>query len=221
VQRQHKLTTKRNVYYDSSLVSRAQQYAAVQQKGAMLWFTGLSGSGKSTVGRALEKRLLRRRIHVYRLDSDNIRIGLPRPELLRDGPRRKRRREGEIAALSSEAGVVTLVTLVTPFRARRDEVRGLHENMGVPFYEVLVDVPVSVAADRGVKCLHKRMIAGEIKEFTGISLPYEAPLQPELHLTTHNMILADEVDSLLAFLRPRPSHGRGQAAQWVSWCCDR
>lgn len=200
-QRQHKLTTKRNVYYDSSLVTRAQRYAAVQQKGATLWFTGLSGSGKSTVGRALEKELLRRRIHVYRLDGDNVRIGLNRDLSFTETDRAESvRRVGEMAALFAEAGVVTLVALVSPFRARRDQVRELHEKMGIPFYEVFVDVPVSVAADRDVKGLYKRAIAGEIKDFTGISAPYEAPLTPDVHLTTHNMTLSDEVDSLLKFL---------------------
>ncbi|TMW58296.1 hypothetical protein Poli38472_011884 [Pythium oligandrum] len=201
VQRQEKLNTKRNVYYDSSLITRPQRYAAVQQKGATLWFTGLSGSGKSTVGRALEKELLRRRVHVYRLDGDNVRIGLNRDLSFSETDRAESvRRVGEMSALFSEAGVITLVALVSPFRARRDEVRDLHKKMNIPFYEVFVDVPVSVAADRDVKGLYKRAIAGEIKDFTGISSPYEAPLTPEVHLTTHNMTLEQEVDMILKFL---------------------
>ncbi|GLE08920.1 hypothetical protein PINS_up020395 [Pythium insidiosum] len=190
-QRHEKLNTKRNVYYDSSLMTRPQRYAAVQQKGATLWFTGLSGSGKSTIGRALEKELLRRRIHVYRLDGDNVRIGLNRDLGFSETDRAESvRRVGEMSALFSEAGVITLVALVSPFRARRDEVRDLHQKMNIPFYEVFVDVPVSVAADRDVKGLYKRAIAGEIKDFTGVSSPYEAPLKPEVHLKTNNMTLA-------------------------------
>lgn len=200
-QRVDKLKMARNVYYDSSLVSRPQRYAAVQQKGATLWFTGLSGSGKSTVGRALEKELLRRRVHVYRLDGDNVRIGLNRDLGFSEADRAESvRRVGEMAALFSEAGVITLVALVSPFRARRDEVRELHQKMNIPFYEVFVDVPVSVAADRDVKGLYKRAIKGEIKDFTGISSPYEEPLAPEIHLFTANMTLEDEVNQMLKVL---------------------
>jgi 3'-phosphoadenosine 5'-phosphosulfate synthase len=200
-QRIDKLSMKRNVYYDSSLISRPQRYAAVQQKGATLWFTGLSGSGKSTVGRALEKELLRRRVHVYRLDGDNVRIGLNRDLSFSEADRAESvRRVGEMSALFSEAGVITLVALVSPFRARRDEVRELHKKMNIPFYEVFVDVPVSVAADRDVKGLYKRAIKGEIKDFTGISSPYEEPLNPEIHLFTANMTLDDEVNLMIKVL---------------------
>ncbi|KAJ0394035.1 hypothetical protein P43SY_011763 [Pythium insidiosum] len=200
-QRHEKLNTKRNVYYDSSLMTRPQRYAAVQQKGATLWFTGLSGSGKSTIGRAVEKELLRRRIHVYRLDGDNVRIGLNRDLGFSETDRAESvRRVGEMSALFSEAGVITLVALVSPFRERRDEVRDLHQKMNIPFYEVFVDVPVSVAADRDVKGLYKRAMAGEIKDFTGVSSPYEPPLKPEVHLKTNNMTLQDEVDMIMEFL---------------------
>lgn len=200
-QRLEKLTMERNVYYDSSLLTRPQRYAAVQQKGATLWFTGLSGSGKSTVGRALEKELLRRRVMVYRLDGDNVRIGLNRDLGFSETDRAESvRRVGEMSALFSEAGVITLVALVSPFRNRRDEVRELHEKMGIPFYEVFVDVPVSVAADRDVKGLYKRAMKGEIKDFTGISSPYEAPLTPEIHLNASSTSLDEEVNLILKFL---------------------
>lgn len=199
--RLEKLDKKRNVYYDSSLISRSQRYAAVQQKGATLWFTGLSGSGKSTVGRAVEKELLRRRVHVYRLDGDNVRIGLNRDLSFSEADRAESvRRVGEMSTLFSEAGVITLVALVSPFRARRDEVRELHKKMNIPFYEVYVDVPVSVAADRDVKGLYKRAIKGEIKDFTGISSPYEEPLNPEIHLHSSNTSLDEEVQLVIKYL---------------------
>jgi 3'-phosphoadenosine 5'-phosphosulfate synthase len=173
----------------------------VQQKGATLWFTGLSGSGKSTVGRALERELLRRRVLTYRLDGDNVRIGLNRDLGFSETDRAESvRRVGEMSALFSEAGVITLVALVSPFRARRDEVRALHQKMGIPFYEVFVDVPVSVAADRDVKGLYKRAMKGEIKDFTGISSPYEQPLTPEIHLNASRDSLDAEVDLILKFL---------------------
>ncbi|CAH0485186.1 unnamed protein product [Peronospora farinosa] len=197
-QRLQKLELQRNVYYDSSLLSRSQRYAAVQQKGATLWFTGLSGSGKSTVGRALEKQLLQRRIHTYRLDGDNVRIGLNRDLGFSETDRAESvRRVGEMSALFSEAGVITLVALVSPFRARRDDVRELHKKMNIPFYEVFVDVSVSVAADRDVKGLYKRAMKGEIKDFTGISSPYEEPLNPEIHLNTSSQSLEDEIKMIL------------------------
>ena len=197
-QRIQKLDMQRNVYYDSSLLSRSQRYAAVQQKGATLWFTGLSGSGKSTVGRALETELLRRRVHTYRLDGDNVRIGLNRDLSFSETDRAENvRRVGEVSALLSEAGVITLVALVSPFRARREEVRELHKKMDIPFYEVFVDVSVSVAADRDVKGLYERAMKGEIKDFTGISSPYEKPLNPEIHLNTSSQSLEDEVKMIL------------------------
>lgn len=197
-QRLQKLDMQRNVYYDSSLLSRPQRYAALKQKGATLWFTGLSGSGKSTVGRALEKELLRRRLHTYRLDGDNVRIGLNRDLGFSETDRAESvRRVGEMSALFSEAGIITLVALVSPFRSRRDEVRELHKKMKIPFYEVFVDVPVSVAADRDVKGLYKRAIKGEIKDFTGISSPYEEPLNPEIHLNASSQLLEDEVKMIL------------------------
>ncbi|CEG44432.1 sulfate adenylyltransferase [Plasmopara halstedii] len=197
-QRLQKLDMQRNVYYDSSLLSRPQRYAALGQKGATFWFTGLSGSGKSTVGRALEKKLLQRRLHTYRLDGDNVRIGLNRDLGFSEIDRAESvRRVGEMAALFSEAGVITLVALVSPFRAHRNEVRELHKRMDIPFYEVFVDVPVSVAADRDVKGLYKRAMNGEIKDFTGISSPYEEPLNPEIHLHTSSQTLEDEVELIL------------------------
>lgn len=203
-QRLEKLDKQRNVYYDSSLVSKTQRYAALNQKGATLWFTGLSGSGKSTVGRALEKKLLEKRVHVYRLDGDNVRIGLNRDLGFSETDRAESvRRVGEMAALFSEAGVITLVALVSPFRERRDEVRELHEKMKIPFYEVFVDVPVSVAMSRDPKGLYKRAINGEIKDFTGISSPYEPPLHPEIHLPSNNMTLDEEVDLMLKVLEEK------------------
>uniref|UniRef100_A0AAV1U9P6 Adenylyl-sulfate kinase n=1 Tax=Peronospora matthiolae TaxID=2874970 RepID=A0AAV1U9P6_9STRA len=198
IERLQQLAIQRPVYYDSSMLSRPQRYAALQQKGATLWFTGLSGSGKSTIGRALEKELLQRRKHVYRLDGDNVRLGLNRDLGFSETDRAESvRRVGEMSALFAEAGVITLVALVSPFRAPRDEVRALHEKMRIPFYEVYVDVPVSVAADRDVKGLYKRAMEGEIKEFTGISSPYEEPHNPEIHLYTSTQSLEDEVKIIL------------------------
>ncbi|TDH72793.1 hypothetical protein CCR75_004092 [Bremia lactucae] len=196
--RTQKLNIHRDVYYDSSLISRSERFAALQQKGATLWFTGLSGSGKSTVGRALEKELLLRRVHTYRLDGDNVRIGLNRDLGFAEIDRAENvRRVGEMAALFSEAAVITLVALVSPFRARRDEVRELHKRMGIPFYEVYVDVPLSVAVDRDVKGFYKRAIKGEVKDFTGISSPYEEPLSPEIHLNASSQSLEYEVQMIL------------------------
>ncbi|KAI9910141.1 hypothetical protein PsorP6_010807 [Peronosclerospora sorghi] len=198
VHRDQKLQMERNVYYDSSLVSRPERYAALGQKGATLWFTGLSGSGKSTIGRALEQALLARRVLTVRLDGDNVRLGLNRDLGFSETDRAESvRRVGELAALFADAGVVTLVALVSPFRARRDDVRALHANRSLPFYEVFVDVPLSVAMERDVKGLYERARKGEIHDLTGVSAPYEEPLNQEIHLDTSRQSLEDEVHVLL------------------------
>jgi len=182
---------------------RPLRYQALGQKGITLWMTGLSGSGKSTIAAALEEKLvLEYGKHVYRLDGDNIRTGLNRDLGFSDADRAESvRRVGELAALFADSGCITLVGLVSPFRKDRDEVRKRHEEQGLKFMEVFMDVPLSVVQDRDPKGLYAKVDAGEIKGFTGVDAPYEPPIDPELDLKNYEMTIEESVNVLLRLLQ--------------------
>ncbi len=193
-----------NVHWHEGEVTRADRNALLGQKGATIWFTGLSGSGKSTVAVALEKALHAQGRLVYRLDGDNVRLGINKNLGFSAEDRTENiRRIGEIAKLFVDAGVIVLSSFVSPYRADRDLVRKLHADGGIDFVEVYVDVPLEEAEKRDPKGLYKKARAGEIKNFTGISDPYEAPTSPELVLPSHQMSLQEEVDALLQLLASR------------------
>jgi adenylylsulfate kinase len=193
-----------NVHWHEGEVSRSDRNRLLGQKGATLWFTGLSGSGKSTVAVALEQVLLERGKLAYRLDGDNVRLGINKNLGFSAEDRTENiRRIGEIAKLFVDTSVIVLSSFVSPYRADRDIVRKLHEDAGMAFIEVYVDVPLAEAEKRDPKGLYKKARAGEIKNFTGISDPYEAPTNPELVLNTHEMSLQEEVEALLALLESR------------------
>lgn len=193
-----------NVHWHEGEVTREDRSKLLGQKGATLWFTGLSGSGKSTVAVALEQALTARGKLTYRLDGDNIRLGINKNLGFSAEDRTENiRRIGEISKLFVDVGVVTLSSFVSPYRADRDLVRELHEQAGMDFIEVFVDVPLDVAESRDPKGLYKKARAGEIPNFTGISDPYEAPLKAEVVLNSHEMSLQEEVDILLALLEER------------------
>jgi len=149
-----------------------------------LWFTGLSGSGKSTVAVAVERQLVALGRPAYLLDGDNLRHGLNGDLGFSAEDRDENvRRASEVARLFADAGVVSLVPLISPYRAGRDRARELHKAADVPFFEVFVDTPIEVCEQRDPKGLYAQARAGEIKGFTGIDAPYEAPISPELVLT--------------------------------------
>jgi adenylyl-sulfate kinase len=166
---------------------KKQRFAALGQKGATLWMTGCSGAGKTTIATALEDLLVQRYgKHVYRLDGDNLRTGLNRDLGFSEWDRAESvRRTGELATLFSDAGVITLVGLISPYRQDRDEVRQRHEEQGIPFYEVFLDVPMEELFSRDPKGQYARVKSGELKHFTCIDDPYEEPLRPEIVLKTH------------------------------------
>ena len=198
-----------NVHWHEGEVSRADRNRLLGQKGATLWFTGLSGSGKSTVAVALEQALHARGHLSYRLDGDNVRLGINKNLGFSAADRAENiRRIGEIAKLFVDTGVIVLSSFVSPYRADRDAVRALHEAAGMDFIEVFVDVPLAEAEKRDPKGLYKKARAGEIKNFTGIDDPYEAPEAPELILKSHEMSLEAEVEALLALLEARGIIGR-------------
>lgn len=193
-----------NVHWHEGEVTRADRNRLLQQKGATIWFTGLSGSGKSTVAVALETELAKRGKLSYRLDGDNVRLGINKNLGFSAEDRTENiRRIGEISKLFVDAGVIVLSSFVSPYRADRDLVRKLHVDGGMDFIEVYVDVPLEEAEKRDPKGLYKKARAGEIKNFTGISDPYEAPLAAELVLKTHEMSLQQEVEAVIALLEAR------------------
>tara|TARA_B100000767_G_scaffold261420_1_gene273019 strand:- start:247 stop:858 length:612 start_codon:yes stop_codon:yes gene_type:complete len=193
-----------NVHWHEGDISRDHRGKLLGQKGATLWFTGLSGSGKSTVAVALEGALFEAGRLSYRLDGDNVRLGINKNLGFSAEDRTENiRRIGEIAKLFVDTGVIALSSFVSPYREDRDTVRQLHEDAGMDFIEVFVDVPLDVAESRDPKGLYKKARAGEIKNFTGIDDPYEAPLNAEVILNSHEMSLQEEVDTLLNVLRDR------------------
>ena len=195
-----------NVTWHGGAVPQGARRANMGQGGATVWFTGLSGSGKSTVAVAVERRLIDLGHHAYRLDGDNVRMGLcgnlgfsaeDRDENIR--------RIGEVAKLFADSGMICLCSFVSPYRAGRDRVRGLHEGADSPlvFLEAYVDVPVEVAEARDPKGLYAKARAGEIKDFTGVDAPFEAPEGPELRLPTHEMSVDEAAERVVDELRRR------------------
>jgi adenylylsulfate kinase len=190
-----------NVHWHDGEISRDDRDRLMNQKGATLWFTGLSGSGKSTIAVALEEALFERGHLSYRLDGDNIRLGINKNlGFSADDRTENIRRIGEIAKLFVDSSVIALTSFISPYREDRDKVRALHEEAGMPFIEVFVDCSLDEAEKRDPKGLYKKARAGEIKNFTGIDDPYEAPEKAEIHLHTDQMSLQEEVDLLLAYL---------------------
>jgi len=172
-----------NVVWHAGHLSQAERWEAIGHRGATVWFTGLSGSGKSTVATEVEKALLEAGRPCYVLDGDNIRMGLNGDlGFSADDRDENVRRVAEVARLFADAGAVALVPLVSPYRAARDNARALHDAADVPFHEVFVDTPIELCEQRDVKGLYAKARAGEITGFTGIDDPYEAPESPELVL---------------------------------------
>jgi len=188
-----------NITWHEGSVTRDEREKLLGQKGVTVWMTGLSASGKSTIAVILEQMLLHRKKHAYRLDGDNIRMGLNKNLGFSAEDRAENiRRIGEVAKLFSDAGLITIASFISPYRRDRDEVRKLHEDAKLPFLEVFVDCPLEEAERRDPKGLYKKARAGEMKGFTGIDDPYEPPERPELVLRTDRLSVADSVAELLA-----------------------
>mmetsp|Transcript_19488 Transcript_19488/g.62573 ORF Transcript_19488/g.62573 Transcript_19488/m.62573 type:complete len:278 (-) Transcript_19488:2868-3701(-) len=178
---------------------RAERFQALNEKGITLWMTGLSGSGKSTIARALEEELvLKHGKHVQQLDGDNVRTGLNRDLGFSAADRQESvRRVSEVAALFNSGGVITLVTLVSPYRADRDEARKRHEDQGLAFLEVFMNVDLETVQGRDPKGLYEKVKNGEIKGFTGVDAPYEEPLHPDIDLPNNELDVDDCVEILM------------------------
>ena len=172
-----------NITWHEGHVTRDERNALLKQKGATLWFTGLSGSGKSTIAFTLEHALVQRGRLAYVLDGDNIRHGLNKNLGFSAADREENiRRIGEVAKLFADCGVLTMTSFISPYRKDRDLVRAIHKEAGLPFLEIHVATPIETCEQRDPKGLYKKARAGQLKGFTGVDDPYEPPLQPELTL---------------------------------------
>lgn len=183
-------------------VTRARREQLNGHKSVIIWFTGLSGAGKSTLAHAVEERLYQMSCRTFVFDGDNVRHGLCGDLDFSEEDRRENiRRIGEMAKLFVEAGVVALTAFISPFRADRLKVR----NLTVPgdFIEVYCRCPIEVCEQRDVKGMYRRARAGEIRDFTGISSPYEEPENPELAVDTGSMPLDQCVDQVIGYLQGR------------------
>jgi len=190
-----------NVVWHAGAISRQQRSAAIGQSGATIWFTGLSGSGKSTVAVEVWRLLIEQGRPAYLLDGDNLRHGLNGDLGFSDADRDENvRRASEVARLFADAGMIALVPLISPFRVGRERAREIHRAAGLPFFEVFVDTPIAECEARDPKGLYKLARAGELTGFTGIDAPYEAPLAPELVLTPADAEPAAQVLALLTHL---------------------
>ena len=193
-----------NVHWHEGDITREHRGNILGHKGATLWFTGLSGSGKSTVAVELEGILSEMGVLSYRLDGDNVRLGINKNLGFSAEDRTENiRRIGEISKLFVDTGVLALSSFISPYMADRDQVRALHEEAGMDFIEIFVDCSLEAAESRDPKGLYKKARAGEIKNFTGIDDPYEAPVNAEIHLHSDQQSLAEEVEEILAVLRDR------------------
>lgn len=188
-----------NIVWHSHPVGQDRRAEQKSQRPLVIWFTGLSASGKSTIAGALEQILTRQDYHTYLLDGDNVRHGLCRDLGFSDADRQENiRRVGEVAKLMADAGLITLAAFISPFRADRRIVRDiLPEGQ---FIEVFVDAPLGVCKERDPKGLYAKAERGEIKQFTGIDSPYEIPEKPEVHIHAGEVSVAEAVNQLLAYL---------------------
>lgn len=178
-----KPSSDKNIVWHHATVTRARRETQNGHRGAIVWFTGLSGSGKSTLAHAVEETLHQQGCRTFVLDGDNVRHGLCGDLGFSSKDRVENiRRIGEMAKLFMEAGVIVLTAFISPFRADRERVRGMVEHGD--FIEIYCDAPIEVCESRDVKGMYKKARAGLIAEFTGISSPYEAPVEPELTVNT-------------------------------------
>jgi bifunctional enzyme CysN/CysC len=194
------LRRSQNIHWQALDVNKKSRSALKGQQPAVLWLTGLSGAGKSTIANLVEKRLLALGKHTYLLDGDNVRHGLNRDLGFTDADRVENiRRVAEVSKLMADAGLIVLVSFISPFRAERRMARGLFQPG--EFHEVHVDTPLAVAEDRDVKGLYKKARRGELKNFTGIDSPYEAPEHPEIYIDTTQRTSEQSAEAIVEYLQ--------------------
>lgn len=196
------MTEKLHIIPHQHSVNQAGRNKLFGHFSMVLWFTGLSGSGKSTLASKLEKELHAKGVHTYILDGDNIRSGLNADlDFTESGRVENIRRIGEVAKLFADAGVVVLTAFVSPFKNDRAKVRQLVG--GENFIEIFVDCPLEICEQRDVKGLYKKARAGEISNFTGITAPFEAPINPDITIETHKSTIEEGVAELMKVIWPK------------------
>ncbi|WP_412988777.1 adenylyl-sulfate kinase [Pediococcus siamensis] len=188
-----------NITWQTTKIDKAQRQARFGHKSAVLWFTGLSGSGKSTIAVEVEKYLFEHQINSYVLDGDNVRFGLNSNLGFSAEDRAENiRRIGEVSKLFVDAGIITLTAFISPYQEDRERVRKILDPD--EFIEVFVDTPLEVCEQRDVKHLYEKARRGEIKGFTGIDAPYEAPEHPEITIDTSKQSLETSVQQIVSYL---------------------
>jgi adenylylsulfate kinase len=193
-----------NITWHEGHVTREERNQLLKQQGCTIWFTGLSGSGKSTIAYTLEHALVQRGHLAYVLDGDNIRHGLNKNLGFSAEDREENiRRIGEVAKLFADTGIITMTSFISPYRKDRDNVRALHDQGKLLFIEVHVNTPISTCEQRDPKGLYKKARAGQLKNFTGIDDPYEPPAKPELTLDATNVSPQEATVRLLSYLEER------------------
>ena len=195
------LRRAQNVHWQATDIGRDAHASLKNQKAKVLWFTGLSGSGKSTIANEVEKRLALMNRHTFLLDGDNVRHGLNKDLGFTETDRIENiRRVGEVARLMADAGLIVLTAFISPFRAERDMVRAMLPDG--EFVEIFVETPIEVAEARDVKGLYKKARGGQLKNFTGIDSPYEAPVTPEIRVNTVEMTPTEAADYIIGRIMP-------------------
>ena len=190
----------KNITWHASEVTKDERVQRNQHKSAVIWFTGLSGSGKSTISVELEKALFNHQIHTYRLDGDNVRHGLNRNLGFSPEDRKENiRRIGEVSKLMVDAGLITVTAFISPYKSDREAVRQLLDTDD--FIEVYTQCSLSECENRDPKGLYKKVRNGEIAEFTGVNAPYEAPTQPEIVLDTETLSVEASVSKIMDYLQ--------------------
>jgi len=194
--------SNKNIVWHDHHVTKKERSSIKDQKPCILWFTGLSGSGKSTIANAVESKLLELNKHTYLLDGDNIRMGLNKGLTFSDEDRIENiRRIGEVSKLFVDAGTIVLTAFISPFQKERDAVRELVKED--EFIEVFIDTPLEVCESRDPKGLYQKARKGEIPNFTGISSPYEAPAKPEIHIINDKITIEDVTQQIIDYLKNR------------------
>jgi len=191
-----------NIKWHHGKITKVDRVNLLNQKGVTIWLTGLSGSGKSTIAVELEHALIENRHQAYILDGDNIRHGLNKNLGFSPEDRTENiRRIGEVAKLFTDAGIITITAFISPYREDRDAVRRLLSDG--EFIEVYVKCPLDVCEERDTKGLYKKARAGEVKDFTGISAPYEEPLNPELTIDSSKLTVEESTRAVLNYLEEK------------------
>lgn len=191
-----------NIVWHNHCVTKKERSLIKNQKPCILWFTGLSGSGKSTIANSVEFRLNALQKHTYLLDGDNVRMGLNKGLTFSDEDRIENiRRIGEVSKLFVDAGTIVLTAFISPFQKERDAVRELVAED--EFIEVFIDTPLEVCESRDPKGLYQKARKGEIPNFTGISSPYEAPTKPELHILNDKISIDDVTKQIIDYLQEK------------------